>query len=358
MLNNIINNILNNILNIDETKAKNGQKKILLLGDGFFARGFLHHINHNKFFITQIYRDSFINPQDIMFSLQRNKKYSPDSFLHIRDYFTKKPEEKINASIDSLDFQPSENAANTIHATNSTNLINVNPKINNQTIPGYDYIVVGLGSEKSLANWVDEINTKYVDYKSQNIAIVGMGPTGIELGTILSKKNNVTIFELFPKEKAIGFLSPKYKELLLNNFLNKKVISLFEKTFDGYANQDVNKIHKYYDNTIFCVGNKPNQLINKNIKVDNFLQAYNNVYIGGDCVNTGYIKTAQVAYQQGTYVAKRLNGDIPADQPFNFKPKGTLLNVGDKKVIVEGHNIVPDGVYPDVVSKLYSLFCI
>jgi NADH dehydrogenase FAD-containing subunit len=87
-------------------------------------------------------------------------------------------------------------------------------------------------------------------------------------------------------------------------------------------------------------------------------ELYNNVYIGGDCINSGYIKTAQVAYQQGAYVAKRLNGDIPKDQPFEYKPNGVLINIGNKKVIIEGHKIIPDGIYPDFVVKLYSLFFI
>ena len=68
------------------------KENIVLLGDGFFARGFLHHINYNKFFITQIYRDDFINPQDLMYSLQRNIKYTTG--FHFRDFITKSADKK------------------------------------------------------------------------------------------------------------------------------------------------------------------------------------------------------------------------------------------------------------------------
>jgi hypothetical protein len=57
------------------SKKNNYKQNVLLLGDGFFARGFLHTIDYNNYHITQIYRDEFINPQDIFYNLQRNKPY-------------------------------------------------------------------------------------------------------------------------------------------------------------------------------------------------------------------------------------------------------------------------------------------
>ena len=62
-------------MTIENINLKNDKENVILLGDGFFARGFLHNINYNKFNIIQIYRDHFINPHDIMYSLQRNKPY-------------------------------------------------------------------------------------------------------------------------------------------------------------------------------------------------------------------------------------------------------------------------------------------
>ncbi len=65
------------------------KEHIILLGDGFFARGFLHNINYKKFNVTQIYKDEFINPQDIMYALERDQKY--EKSFHFRDLFYKKP---------------------------------------------------------------------------------------------------------------------------------------------------------------------------------------------------------------------------------------------------------------------------
>ena len=115
---------------------------------------------------------------------------------------------------------------------------------------------------------------------------------------------------------------------------------------------------------IFCGGSRPNQLINVKKGIDGtinnmlLMKGSDNIYIGGDCANTEYIKTAQVAYQQGVYVAKRLNGEIEDTKPFEYKHNGLAMNMGDKKVLIEGHNLIPDGVYPDMIIKLYSWFCI
>ena len=77
------------------------KQRIILLGDGFFARGFLHYIDRNRFHITQIYKDEFINPQDIMYSLQRNKYYQ--KAFHLRDYLTKPSDIIIKTNITDLD---------------------------------------------------------------------------------------------------------------------------------------------------------------------------------------------------------------------------------------------------------------
>jgi hypothetical protein len=50
-----------------------------------------------------------------------------------------------------------------------------------------------------------------------------------------------------------------------------------------------------------------------------------------------------MAYHQGVYVARKLNGDIPEDTQFEYKPNGYALNVGNKKVLVEGHKYLTNG---------------
>jgi len=326
----------NQNLNLNQNKPK-----IVLLGDGFFARGFLHHINYNKFFVTQIYKDSFINPQDIMYSLQRGQKYQPGMQLHLRDYITKSPDVKMNMEITQLELDKENNKIN----------------INNQEIE-YNHLVIGLGAQKSLATWVNELN-KIVEYKNISVGIIGVGPTGIELASILSNKkmnNMVDMFDMLPRTGILRFLSNENKNMILDQLKKKKI----NMTFGGPYKRD----EHYHSQIFFCGGSRPNQLINVKKGIDGtinnmlLMKGTDNIYIGGDCANTEYIKTAQVAYQQGVYVAKRLNGEIEDTKTFEYKHNGIAMNMGDKKVLIEGHNLIPDGVYPDMIIKLYSWFCI
>lgn len=317
----------------------NDKQNVLLLGDGFFARGFLHTIDYKKYNVTQIYRDEFINPQDIFYSLQRYEEFQIDKHIHLRDkikhFFNNKSIKKIKQDINTL--QISDN----------------NAIINNKLFY-FDYMVIGLGSQKSLKNWTDELNY-LIKQKNKQIDIIGAGPVGFEIAMMLNKFHQINIYDVLTENKIFSYVNNRY---FLLNLLDKKNIKLNLGEFYN-ANNEKNK-----DNyKIFCVGTKPNELT-KNILINDKLQTErNNVYIGGDCIGVnnkyGNIKNAQIAYQQGVYVAKRLNeqnGEI--DKSFEYIPNGIALNIDDKKVLVENHNILPNGIYPDFITHLYSMFCV
>jgi NADH dehydrogenase FAD-containing subunit len=302
------------------------KQNVVLLGDGFFARGFLHNINFKKFNITQIYKDPFINPQDLMYCLQRNIKYT--NCFHFRNLFI--------------------NSVNSIQ-TNITDLqlVDNNTIKINTDVYNYDYLVVGLGSHKSLRYWADEFN-ELVEKKNLSIGVVGMGPTGFELSTILSNRHKIDLFDMLQKDKILYYLSSRMKEKLL--------VLLDKYGINTTYGQMYNPKNYNHDKVFYCVGSRPNSLTSTFNKSNNFLQHSSNIYIGGDCANSEFIKTGQMAYQQGAYVAKRLNGDIPIEQPFEYKCNGISLNIGEQKVLIEGHKYVPDGIYPDFVTRLYSMF--
>jgi len=348
--------ILHNLLdcmyfNLNLDNRSDNKKNILLLGDGFFARGFLHTINYNKFNITQIYRDDFINPQDMFYSLNNNKYTHSNlqSPLHLRDYITnyfmKKSIKKIKLDIKNLNI-----------------ISNSIAEINNNKFY-FDYMVIGLGAQKSLKSWYDELYMLKQE-KHKTIDIIGSGPLGFEIAMCLNKNHKINLYDVLNKDKILFYVKEYNKNFLLN-LLNKKNIDLYLGKFYN-QNDPMNK-----DNyKIFCVGTKPNDLT-ENFKINDKLELINtenkNIYVGGDCValqnNSQYIKTAQVAYQQGVYVARKLNRENRENReiseiPFEYKSNGLALNIDDKQVLIEKHNIVPDGIYPDFIMKLYSVFCI
>jgi len=326
---NYINNICDliryqYIKNIQNRENKEKQK-IILLGDGFFARGFLHNINYSKYDITQIYREKFINPQDLFYNLQRNKTY--DKSYHFRDILQPKIT-KIQEEIKTLQ-------------------INNNSTIINNKLYYYDYIVIGLGSQKSLGSWSNDINELSKMSDKKHIAIIGMGALGLELGLILNKNHKIDMFDMLNEDKILSYINPYYKNFILNSMKNKNINIYLEKMY--------NSAEYKHDKIIFCVGNKSN-ILTKSIQINDKLQSveYNNMYIGGDCIDSmTYIKNAQCAYQQGVYVAKRLNGEIQ-DEKFEYISKGTSVNIDDKQILIQNHKSIPDNIYPDFMIKLYS----
>lgn len=345
------------------------KKNVVLLGDGFFARGFLHNINRNKFNITQIYKDEFINPQDIMYSFERQRPYK--KAFHFRDLIDKlfKPSYiKIKEEIKTMEIN------------------NKNVDINNKNYD-FDYLVIGLGSNKSLADWTKDINDIYYTLNKKlngTYNIIGMGPVGLEIANILSQKKEpkkepifneseyiinlgfggLTINNIFYKQKMVfrennfinfydilnkndvfNYVSPKSKQLILDNLEKGKIKTIFGKSYE-YHNDDIN---------LYCIGNAPNKLTN-NFYPNKYLKISENVYIGGDCNITNKIKSGQIAYQQGVYVARQLNGET--DEQFKYNHHGTAFHMGNKKVLIDGHKYLPDRVYPDFFVKFYSVFFI
>jgi NADH dehydrogenase FAD-containing subunit len=292
----------------------NRKEDIVLLGDGFFARGFLHTIDHNRFNITQIYKDKFINPQMMI---------TDTPSFHIRNLF--KPEvNEIQMTIKALDI--------------SKSVVRVNGQPFN-----YDHLVIGLGAQKSLAEWKQDIKTfKY----SSTLHIVGMGPTGIELATVYASQpgTKIHLYDTLSQDKVLSYLKPEHKNMVMNTLKQLNIDTHYETRYQGTGG-------------ILCVGTQPNKLTS-GYKVDAnlALEMNGSVYMGGDCGNTGFVKSGQVAYQQGVYVAKKLNGAIGPDEPFVYKHNGLALNIGNNQVLVEGHRVIPDGVYPTLIIKIYSLF--
>ena len=81
---------------------------------------------------------------------------------------------------------------NNMRYFNNTFIMNEN-ETTSPTIIKYDHLVIGLGSQKTLKDWENTIKNLILDTNNKNIGIIGMGPTGIELATILSKNNNIKI---------------------------------------------------------------------------------------------------------------------------------------------------------------------
>jgi len=346
------------LMNYEKRHVQNKKYKqqIVLLGDGFLSRGFLDTIDKSRFKITQIYRDKFINPQDMIYQLNKNKWNANP--LHIRDIIRKKPDHIIQTKIRDMRYDDY-----TIYINEMGNDLMCDVRID------YDHLVIGLGAQKSLKQWDNEIRDM-INLKNLNIGVIGMGPTGIELATILSKNNNITLIDSIKKEDSLNYLSSNYKNILLSILNSKNISTIFNEYYNPYLHQ--------FDKTIMCIGTQPNNLVQNVVIDDKFRDIFfKNVYLGGDCANTKFHKNAQLAYAQGIYIANQINGKEnrpfhyyeSTDKPnlitkynnnyyYNYQSNGLSLNIGDNNNFILGHPYIPDGKYPCEILKLYSLFIV
>ena len=278
------------------------REKVVLLGQGWFARGFMEHIDKNKFYVVNVTRHEFVNtPFLLKDNYEKNNK------------FITKIDKIINDKVKKIDLDTKN-----IHLEKS--------------ILSWKngYLVCGLGSNEDIGKkW---LNIRYEIFNNKifiRYCIIGSGPTGTELAFFLADKyNNVTILDMIDKDSVFSYLSKSGKELLLNRLDMFKIELLTNTPF-------TENMRSQYDNVIFATGSRPNDLM-KDWKITPRLNLENHsdVFFGGDCVYGSILpRNAQVAYQQGKYVAETLNGDEKKD--FKFENKGIAIYVGNDYYYIE-----------------------
>jgi NADH dehydrogenase FAD-containing subunit len=287
----------------NELKNVNEKKKVYLLGQGWLAKGFLDHIDKKKYYIINISRNIFINTPLLLQSIKNEgqlQKYNLD----------KKVNEYHNVSITDIDLKKG------MIKTNFFNFM----------FTDKDYIVCGLGSDVDQGIYWSSI-IKNINNYNKKINIIGAGPTGTELAFYMKDKGyNVKIFDCLPIDKLYSYLSEeaKYKILSLQHRNN---IWLMSNTL---YNKDLHE-----GDVIFAIGFKSN-LLTSNWKITDklLLENYNNIFAGGDCINQNYPKNAQVAYQQGAFIAKKLNGELNENEIFVYKNNGIALYCGNNNHLI------------------------
>jgi NADH dehydrogenase len=212
--------------------------------------------------------------------------------------------------------------------------------------------------------------------KYLTFVIIGGGSTGVELAGAIAEiakqtvvkdyknfnYNDTKIILLEGAQKILGTftenLSEKAKKDLENMgvevILNTKVVDLNEngvKTSDGFIETV---------NIIWAAGNVASPLIKTlNIKMDNNYRAivendcsipdYPNIFVIGDAANLKDEKgktllgIAPVAIQQGKYVGKIIDSEIPKQnrKPFRYFDKGVMATIGKARAVaqIKGLNI-------------------
>lgn len=176
------------------------------------------------------------------------------------------------------------------------------------------------------------------------VAVIGCGLTGSELvGTLLDyeKYNVVAIdamerpllsFDVGLSNKAIEIWE---KENVTMHF-KSMVTKIQEKQIEIKGKPDVP-----FDLAIWCGGIKATPFTRKinevlglenqrGIPVGADLRVENtkHIYAMGDCAASSYPPTAQVAFQQGRYLAKEFNENFAHKRRFEYKDNGQICYIG------------------------------
>lgn len=265
----------------------------------------------------------------------------------------------------------------------------------------YDYLIIATGSEsnyfnfepiknqlmslKSLPNALDLRSMIMQNFEAAiiaanndqkqaliNIAIVGAGPTGVELAGALAEMRKYVLPKDYPEldfstmhiyvleagDKVLSAMSEKssQKALVYLHKLNVNV-KLNTKVVD-YKNhkliiEDGTQIS--VDTVIWTAGVKGNTILGINketitsgnrIKTDRYnkVEGYRNIFAIGDIASMssekytkGYPMLAQVAIQQGKLLSKNLvalSKNKPM-RPFKYNDKGSMATIGRNKAVVD-----------------------
>lgn len=257
----------------------------------------------------------------------------------------------------------------------------------NKDILDYDYLILAHGSSVNTFN-IEGVKENCYMIKDQNdttkirnklsklsegskIAVIGCGLTGTEIiGNLIdySKFNIYAIdglnlplntFNKNISNYTIDLWKKNNVNINLNNFVSK--IDSKEIYFkDKKINYDMAiwcggiKISPFsiYINNILKLDNKFGIPVNENLKVKNT----NNVYAIGDCAYSGNPPTAQVAYQQGEYLANSFNNKFKDVKPFNFNNKGQIGYIGNGNSVYQNDNLIFKGKLTGYLNNFVHIY--
>ena len=321
------------------------KQNIHIIGSGWASIGFLKHIDTNKYNVTVI-------SDNLKFCYTPLLAYNCTNNINLEQDIT-----SINPNIKTIKTKIID------IDINNNKIIDIdNSKIN------YDYLIFAHGSDVNTFNikgikentfflktYDDSIKIKNkISSLKENstIAIIGCGPTGSELIGNLLDNNNHNILAIDGLKKPLTMYPEKISDYTLDIWNNFNITTFF--------NNFVNKVDKNniyfkdtnisYDMAIWCGGIKSNKLtnnINKNlnnnckfgIPISNTLNVispklnFSNIFAIGDCSYSKLPPTAQVAYQQGQYLANNFNKDFKNINNFKYQDKGKICYIGNSKSV-------------------------
>ena len=200
--------------------------------------------------------------------------------------------------------------------------------------------------------------------ENKKVAVIGCGLVGTDIiGLLIDQKKHLPI-AIDALKGPLGMMHPSISSYTMNVWRDHNVKMYFGDFVNQVTDKEIyigKEIKQPYDVAVWCGGIQSNALTQsvlarlnkqhkKGLPVDLFFKVHTlqNVYAIGDCANTEYYPTAQVASQQGRYLARYFNNQFTSSA-FNYKHKGTIGYIGGGESIYQNGNFVLRG-------KIVTLF--
>lgn len=337
--------------------------RILLVGSGWASASFIRNIDTNKYDLSVVSPTKYFTYTPLLANnIINNNNLEKDITTFNKINF-------IKDLVIDIDF-----TKNTIYTKKKEKL-------------DYDYLIVACGSQVNTFNieGVEEncyflktkedseiIKKKLIELpKDSKVAVIGCNLTGSEIVGNLLDYYKFKIYAVDGIERPLSIFNKNISDYTQNlwreygvNILMKNFVKKIDNNFI-YFNDD--KID--YDIAIWCGGIKKSNLtnfINKKLNLDcrfgipvnDYLKVNtkSNVFAIGDCSYSGNPPTAQVAYQQGKYLADMFNSNFKFKKKFNFKNKGQIGYIGKGRSVYQIKNFYFKGRLTGYLNNLIHIY--
>ncbi|MFB6116347.1 MAG: NAD(P)/FAD-dependent oxidoreductase [Candidatus Nanosalina sp.] len=336
------------------------KEEVLILGAGFLGVNAAMELDDSGYEVTLI--DDGLSHEYIpaTIDLIRGRAEARDLELDLEEYFSEEVElidDRVN------EIRPEEKVVET-----------------RKGLHGYDQLVIGLGGEPRTFDmdvseahdiWTLENTEKLVEEleEAEKAVVVGAGCLGIEAAGEIAEKGVETVI-VDGKTRPAPRLTERSSEKVLEIFEKKRISFRGGKKAEDVSARSVvledgEKIEA--DAIVWSGGVKASEVVQESFdtghrgaEVNKGLSAvgYEDVFVGGDCADTGHMKLARNAMHEAEVIAENIRKD---EGPLEEAEDSSIMiaGIGDTGAVIYGDSIVSTGrharIMKDLVRKYYFL---
>lgn len=310
---------------------------ITIIGFGWGSIGFLQDIDTDKYNITVISdKDSFVYTPLLAQNVKHARAITiPISKLNKHIHYQQ-------GRVNDVDFQN-----NTVVTENGDDkpfnyiIFAHGSDVNTFGIPGVKENTLYLKTAEDSRHISDRISKLHT---GASVVVIGCGLAGTELIGTLIDYNKFKVIAVDALDRPLPSFDSTLSQRVIDLWTKENATLHFKSMVSKIRENSIEIKDKNgitFDLAIWCGGIKANDLtmkINKQLKLDCprgipvneqlLVRGTNNIFAIGDCAFSGNPPTAQVAYQQGKYLAKQFNSVTTTKNVFKYDDRGQIGYIG------------------------------